>query len=99
MPDNIVARRRFALGDDSSHYVEALVFEPVEDNDDYRCQYEIREDGKLVWQSHAMGVDSLQALILALRKLGADITFSDHAKKGRLYWNNQNQDLGLLLPK
>jgi hypothetical protein len=44
-------------------------------------------------------VDSLQALILALQKLGADIVYSDHAKNKRLYWNSQNKDLGVILPK
>ena len=45
-----------------------------------------------------MGVDTLQAMILALQKIGADNLYSDYGRERKLYWNHQNGDLGLLLP-
>ena len=99
MSNSPLATRKFTLGEHSTQYIEVFVYLPVEDHGDYRCQYEIREQGKPVKKGHALGVDSLQALILALQKLGADVAFSNYAKDQRLYWNDQNADLGLLLPR
>jgi hypothetical protein len=53
----------------------------------------------LTTASQDYGVDSMQALILALRKLGVDIMTSDPMMEQGLYWNDQNEDLGLLLPE
>jgi hypothetical protein len=98
MSDMPVATRKFTLDDGGGRCIEVLLYSPVEDGQDYRCKYEIKEQDQLR-ESYAIGVDSLQALILALQKLGADITFSEYGKARRLYWNNQNDDLGLLLPR
>ena len=96
----IIARREFTIGKDGKRQLEALVYAPVEDGaHDFRCEYEIREDGAVTTASQDYGVDSMQALILALRKLGADIITSEHVMKKELHWNDQNEDLGLVLPK
>jgi hypothetical protein len=100
MKREIIARREFTIGKDGKRRLDALVYTPVEDGvEDFRCEYEIREDGVLTRASQDYGVDSMQALILALRKLGADIMTSEHVMKKELYWNDHNDDLGLLLPK
>jgi hypothetical protein len=100
MKREIIARREFTVGRDGKRRLEALVYAPVEGGpDDFRCEYEIREDGVVTTASQDYGVDSMQALILAVRKLGADIITSEHVMKKELYWNDQSDDLGLLLPK
>jgi hypothetical protein len=100
MNREIIARRVFTIGKDGKRRLEALVYAPVEDGaDDFRCEYEIRENGAVIRASQDYGMDSMQALILALQKLGVDIMTSDPMIEQGLYRNDQNDDLGLLLPK
>jgi len=94
-----IARRNFTFGVDGRRRVEVLVYNPVKDRADFRCDYEIEEDGVVTRAFHAFGVDSMQALILALRQLGAEIMTSEQGMKQELYFNDQNSDLGLLLPE
>jgi hypothetical protein len=99
MPNLPIAERKFTIVKNGTHHLEISVYAPVKDQGDYRCEYEIKEEGKIVREGHALGVDSLQAMILALQKLGADIVYSDYAKERKLFWNDQNDDLGLVLPR
>jgi hypothetical protein len=93
-----IASRTFTIGLEGMHTLETIVRAPVEDDGAYRCDYDLIEDGTVTTSFHGMGVDSLQALISALQRLGVDIAFSDLAMKRDLYWNDQNDDLGLILP-
>jgi hypothetical protein len=76
-----------------------LVYAPVEDRGDYRCDYEIIEDDHVATASYAMGIDSWQALILGMQKAGVDALFSDVGGKRDLYWLGQNDQLGLVVPR
>ncbi len=98
MSKDVIARRTFTIGRAASYTSEVLIYAPVADGADFRCDYEITEDGKVINSFHGMGVDSMQALISALQRVGAVLTYSDHATKRDLYWNDQNDHLGLLLP-
>lgn len=93
---NAIARRTFTIGPEGRRQLEVLVYAPVDDGDDYRCDYEIVEDGKVAKTGYAIGVDSLQALILALQILSVSAVYSDVAVKRDLYWLGDNDDLGLL---
>ncbi len=95
---HVIARRTFTIGRAGARTTEALIYAPVADGTDFRCDYEIKEDGKVVNSFHGMGIDSMQALISALQRVGAVLTSSDRAVKRDLYWNGQNDHLGLLLP-
>jgi hypothetical protein len=98
MMPNPIARRVFTIGRDGVRRLEVRIYEPVEDKGDFRCDYDIVEDGKVTTSFHGMGVDTLQALISALQRVGAFIATSDAAQKRDLYWNGDNDNLGLLLP-
>ena len=98
MSKALIARRIFTIGRAGARTIEALIYTPVADGVDFRCDYEIIDDGKVVNSFHGMGVDSMQALVSALQRVGAVLTYSDHAMKRDLYWNGQNDHLGLLLP-
>jgi hypothetical protein len=93
-----IARRTFTIGRAPARTLDVLVYPPVNDRSDYRCDYEIIEDGHLVTAGHAIGIDSMQALILGLQKAGVDALFSDVGVKRDLYWVGENNDLGILLP-
>jgi hypothetical protein len=99
MSSTPIARRSYRFGRSGSRVLEVEIYAPVEDQGNYRCEYGLKEAGKPTRVSYAVGVDSLQALTLALQKLGVDIFLSDDAKEKELYWGDQNEDLGLLLPR
>ena len=83
--------RRFDLADGA----EVLVrfHRPAPDDADYRCNYEI------IWPDrkrafHAIGIDEVQALILAIQMAHVDLLSSPEAKRGELTWLG-SRDLGL----
>lgn len=96
---SIIASRFFLIDRDPSKRLEVRIFAPIAEEGDYRCRYQVVEADKVVRNGHADGVDSLQALLLAIERAGVDVTVSDAAQGQRLFWNDQNGDLGLPLPK
>ncbi len=98
MTSKPIAHRVFSVGRNGTHRLETIVYAPVPDGGDYRCDYEIVENGKVTTSFHGMGVDTLQALTSALQRRGAYIATSEAAQKRDLFWNGENDDLGLLLP-
>jgi hypothetical protein len=99
MPTRPIASRKFTVAKNHAHQLEVALYAPATEGENSRCRYEIRDQGKTVKEGYAMGVDSLQAIILALQKVGADVVYSDYGRERKLYWNDQNDDLGLLLPR
>lgn len=89
----IVAERSFTT---ATGAVRLRVAAPVADQDDWRCAFSLawpdREDA-----DYAMGVDSLQALHLALQKAHIDLLLSPEGRAGELRWLEMT-DLGLPLP-
>lgn len=61
---------------------------------DWDCRIELTWPGGRVQQTHAGGVDSAQALILALDKVMTLILTSDEP----IYWFEEHDDLGLSRP-
>jgi hypothetical protein len=59
------------------------IYEPQPDQADWRCEYEISWPSKQR-RSYAMGVDSFQALQLAMFKVAIDVGVSDEFKAGRV---------------
>ena len=54
------------------------------------CRYEII-GLSLEQRGHGAGEDAMQALMLALARMGTDLYCSDEAKKGRLKWFGADQ--------
>ena len=98
MPE-IIARRSLLIDNDDAKRLEVNIYAPTEDGPDYRCLYEIIDVGRAARSGYALGVDSLQALLLAIQRAGVDVAVSQYAKEKRLFWNGQNDDLGVPLPK
>jgi hypothetical protein len=97
MPDPI-ARRTFTIGPDGPGEIEVRVYAPVEQSEephDWFCTYEIYENGELEHSMRIYGVDSWQALMLALKTVGVELLTSDYAKRGELYCFGDNQYLGV----
>lgn len=89
----IVATRTLTLAGDPDREIVVTVFQPQRDRDDYRCEFEI--DDK---RGYAMGVDEVQALLLALQTIGTNLYTSEHFKAGKLRWLGM-RNLGFPVPK
>ena len=86
-----VLERRFESAEGE---VVCRFYRPRFDGQDFRCDYEI------VWPdrrraSYAMGVDDVQAMLLAMQKAHADLLTSPERAAGGLTWLGQK---GLGLP-
>ena len=96
MSIDFIAIRSLELAGETPGEVTVSIKQPVPDDDDYKCEYQIVGigSGKV---RYAIGADSMQALVLALQKIGADLYASEAAKQGRLTWFG-SLDLGFPVP-
>jgi hypothetical protein len=96
-PGLVIARRTFHLrGADGEREVEVRLHAPVEldDGDNYFCRLSfVGLTGEL--PDGAYGIDSMQALRLALRALGRALYEHPDFQAGRLRWLDDADDLGL----
>ena len=78
----IIAHCHLIVGSPSGEApVPVRVFQPERDGEAWTCRYEIEWPSEK-WSRFAAGVDSMQALILALEKIGTEIcTSSYHQSK------------------
>ena len=76
--------------------MELCVSEPQPDQRDFRCAYTIRWPTR-EQSGRAFGVDSLQALFLALQSAHIALLTSPEGQAGELRWLGM-ADLGLPLP-
>jgi hypothetical protein len=73
--------------------VAVRLFAPEENEGTWWCRYEIDwPNGKKA--SAAAGVDSIQAIVLALQKIGVELYCSDHHKSGGLIWTESGRGYG-----
>lgn len=78
--------------------VTVRIFRPETDGVDWTCRYEIDwPDGRRV--SAAAGFDSVQALHLALQKIGIDLYMSRYHATGSLSWGPPGSGYGFPVPK
>jgi hypothetical protein len=94
----VIARRELKL-----RYGKITVLigkpEPFPDGSDYYCPYQIIGLGTERVR-RAGGIDSIQALHLALEMIGADLHASPEAQTGELSWEcGENGNLGFPVPE
>jgi hypothetical protein len=67
------------------------------DDGTWFCNYRIGwPEGR--WESRAGGVDSIQALVLALQMIGSDVNTSNYRKSGQLYLDAPGRGYGFPVP-
>jgi hypothetical protein len=84
----MIASRVLTLKDATEEFdIYIRIFAPeCEKPGVWRCRYEIDwPDGNRVFAGY--GVDSMQALVLTLHMIGAEIYSSDFHKSGHLFWD------------
>jgi len=97
LPAPIATRSLVLVEGRETRRVEIVVFAPEPVGKDYNCRYEIHWPAE-VWQNHGLGVDSIQALVLALHKIGVDLNSSEAGKEGRLGWFDPGDGVGFPVP-
>ncbi len=78
--------------------VPVCLFSPEEDDRCWACRYTIGWPNGIKSRA-AYGLDSVQALVLAINSIGNDLYFSDYHKSGRLRWGEPNQGYGFPVTK
>ena len=71
---------------------------PAQRENDWDCEYEIDwPTGVRRFKAH--GIDSVQALSLALQMVGAELYTSDAHRSGKLKWLERHCGYGFVLPQ
>lgn len=95
----IIASRILHLIDGASKTrIEIRLFAPAERDSAWWCAYEI-DWPKATWKSAAGGIDSLQAIQMALQKIGAEIYTSESHRSGKLVWDRAGNGYGFPVPQ
>lgn len=89
----IATRRLRIIGDEHDVEVPVTIHMPVEDDRAWRCDYEIGwPQGP--WAFRALGVDSVQALQLAMFAIGTDLWASSYHQAGLLIFEDDDPSYG-----
>ena len=86
-----------AAGSDSFS-VEIRVFKPVVDDRSWACHYEI-DWPNATRESAAHGVDAVQAINLAMAKIGTELYASSYHQAGTLVFEEPGNGYGFPVPK
>lgn len=92
----LIASRDLSLSNGDKVTVLIGKPEPYPDGQDFYCPYQILGIGSERVR-YASGIDSAQALLLALKKIGADLNCSREAEAEQLSWMGAG-DLGFPKP-
>jgi hypothetical protein len=94
----LIAQRLLVLSSPSGDVqVPVRLFQPEEKDGMWICLYEI--DWPHGTKSHfAAGIDGMQALVLAIHTVGAEIYASDYHKSRSLRWFEPNGGYGFPVP-
>lgn len=94
----LIATRILKLRDATTDIeIPIRIFAPEEDQGDWKCRYEI-EWPEGTRASAAWGFDAVQALYLALQKIGTDLYVSGYHKSGNLMWDKPGNGYGFPVP-
>ncbi len=98
--DDVVVSRLFERDDGE---VLLLIHKPKVDprpgdnHPPYRCDYTIRYPEGEIRQSYAMGVDGMQAMLLAIGGASADVRYKKGESRQAVRWLGEEK-LGLTIP-
>jgi hypothetical protein len=94
--ETVIAKRELTLPE--GKIVTVLIGKPTKfpDSEDYYCPYHIAGLGNENYQ-YARGIDAVQSIYLALKKIGTNLYTSEQALAGVLRWNDE-RDLGFPVP-
>jgi hypothetical protein len=95
----IIADRLLKLRDGQTDAALGVrVFLPERDQRAWSTRYEI-DWPEGTRKGAAIGIDSVQSLLFALKMIGAEIYTSDYHKSGKLKWSETGQGYGFPVPQ
>jgi hypothetical protein len=89
--------RILRLTDEGGTSIQVRIFMPVQDDVDWSCAFSIGWPD-LKSERHAVGIDAIQSLELALRMIGTELYASEYHKAGRLMWLKPGAGYGFPVP-
>ena len=91
----LIAQREleYITDDGAAVTVPVSLFSPEKNDSDWGCKYTIGWPNG-VESRIAYGIDSVQALVLAIQSIGHSLYSSDYHKTGRLKWGDPNDGYG-----
>lgn len=94
----VIATRKILIrASDQDSEMEIRLFQPIYDDRAWTCNYEMDwPDGMKA--GFAVGFDAMQAIILALQSIGADLYVSPYHAKSQLIWVTPGAGYGFLVP-
>ncbi|WP_106337556.1 DUF6968 family protein [Alsobacter soli] len=78
--------------------IEIAIHQPEPDDRCWTCAYSIGWPDR-TRKSQAYGLDALQALVMALQKIGSEIYTSDHHRSGSLRAEGDERGYGFPVPQ
>lgn len=78
--------------------VEIRLFKPTHEDGSWTCNYEI-DWPTGIRKSYGSGVDAIQAMLLALQKIGIELYTSEYHENGTLYWFDRGDGYGFPVPR
>jgi hypothetical protein len=97
--DVVLSRILRLAGSDAPVLITVGRPEQFPDSHDYFCPYQVTGLGR-DHVRYGAGVDPMQAMLLTLKMIGADVYSSAAYKAGKLSWLEEgNPDLGLPVPE
>jgi hypothetical protein len=89
-----IASRTLKLSDQSRETrIRIDIFAPERDGNAWKCRYQIGWPEN-TWSSYGAGIDAVQALVIAMQKIAAEIYFSEYHKSGKLFWESRAKGYG-----
>ena len=88
----MVSRTLTLVSPEGEQEVVIDISTPEPSGDDFTCTVSVA-GGPFAIKKHAYGVDSMQAMILAMQLARAIVTSSNEFKSGNLYWLEPGLDL------
>lgn len=77
---------------------DVRIFQPVKEGKSWACRYEI-DWPKGTRKSKGFGVDAVQAIILAMHKIGTELYTSSYHAEGNLIFDQPGNGYGFPVPK
>jgi hypothetical protein len=77
--------------------VAIRLYPPEDLGDAWRCPYHI-DWPHGTWSSSGYGIDAVQAMLLALQKIGTEVYLSEYHETGSLFWLEPGDGFGFPVP-
>jgi hypothetical protein len=94
----VIAERSFQVSGSEVTEVSVRIFSPERHEQNWSCQYEIDWPDKIVVRK-IYGLDSAQALVLAIYMIGTDLYSSSYHEQGRLTLDGKKGAFGFPVPR